>query len=324
MTTTTTTTTTTTPTTTTTATPIASETAGETAPAAGFTAQDFHRERRFVDTELGRVAYVERGRGPAALFIHGALLNGYQWRHQLAGLADVRRVIALDSPGLGYSHPHPGRTLAGGDQAVMVRGFLAALDIGRVDLVGNDSGGGIAQVFAAENPGAVRSLALTNCEVDDFDDQGPAFVRLRQSLRSGALVKAMRAALRDPAVAKKVLGTAYQRFDALPTDAIPTYFSPLVESPARAESLLAYFAGNPRAELVAARPALKQLAAPILVLWGTGDVFFPLSLAHWLRANLPSVTEVVEIPGAPVFWPEERPDFLNRKLREHWTRAGSH
>jgi hypothetical protein len=30
-------------------------------------------ERRFVDTPSGRIAYVERGRGPAALFVHGVL-----------------------------------------------------------------------------------------------------------------------------------------------------------------------------------------------------------------------------------------------------------
>jgi haloalkane dehalogenase len=50
-----------------------------------FTARDFERTRRFVDTEFGRIAYVERGKGPAALFVHGALLNGFQWRHSSRG-----------------------------------------------------------------------------------------------------------------------------------------------------------------------------------------------------------------------------------------------
>ena len=39
---------------------------------------------------------MEAGSGPVALFVHGVLLNGHVWRHQLAGLSDVRRCIAVD------------------------------------------------------------------------------------------------------------------------------------------------------------------------------------------------------------------------------------
>ena len=53
------------------------------------TPEAFHASRNFADTPFGRIAYVERGEGPVALFIHGALLNGYQWRHQLGELSDI-------------------------------------------------------------------------------------------------------------------------------------------------------------------------------------------------------------------------------------------
>ncbi len=48
-------------------------------------------------------------------------------------------------------------------------------------------------------------------------------------------------------------------------------------------------------------------------MWGTGDGFFPLKWAYWLKDNLQRVEEVVEIEGAPVFWPEQRPEQLNRE-----------
>jgi len=41
----------------------------------------FHASRRFAEVKSGRIAYVERGHGPVALFIHGVPLNGYHWRH---------------------------------------------------------------------------------------------------------------------------------------------------------------------------------------------------------------------------------------------------
>ena len=46
------------------------------------------------ETPSGRIGYREQGNGPVALFVHGVLLNGYLWRHQLAELSDIRRCIA--------------------------------------------------------------------------------------------------------------------------------------------------------------------------------------------------------------------------------------
>jgi len=286
-----------------------------------FTHHDFEATRRFVDTPHGRIAYVERGRGPVVLFVHGALLNGYQWRHQLSGLSDLRRVIALDVLGMGHTEVRPGQPLGLPDQAAMFRAFLDALDIAEVDLVGNDSGGGAAQVFAARNPGRVRTLALTNCEVDDFDDANEAFLKFRNGLASGGLVKALQAAPGRPEVGRKAFAAAYQRPDELSDDAIRTYVAPLVASPACIDLVLGYFAALTKRDLIAIRAELMAVPAPTLVLWGNADGFFPMAMAHWLRDHLARVTEVVELDGARVFWPEEHPEFLNRKLREHWLTA---
>ena len=51
---------------------------------------------RTIETPSGQIAYTETGSGPVALFVHGVLLNKHLWRHQLAGLSDIRRCIAVD------------------------------------------------------------------------------------------------------------------------------------------------------------------------------------------------------------------------------------
>lgn len=286
-----------------------------------FTSHDFETTRQFVDTPHGRIAYVERGRGPVALLIHGALLSGYQWRHQLSGLSDIRRVIALDTLGMGHTQVRPGQSLGLQDQAVMFRAFVDALDIAAVDLVGNDSGGGAAQIFAARNPERIRTLTLTNCEVDDHDDGNPAFTRFRDSVASGSLVKALQAASSRPEIGRKAFAAAYQHPEAVSDDTIRTYTTPLVASPERVELLTRYVASIRKRDLIEIRAELMAMPAPTLVLWGNADGFFPMAMAHWLRDHLARVTEVVELDGARVFWPEERPAFLNRKLREHWLTA---
>jgi len=283
------------------------------------TAQQFHAARRFVDTDFGRIAYVEAGAGPAALFVHGATLNGYQWRHQLGGLADIRRVIAPDSLGMGHTESHPDQPLGIKNQAAMLAAFVEALGIDRVDLVGNDSGGGIAQIFAATHPEKIRSLTLTNCEVNDYDENSPASVQFRQSVESGKMLAALQAAAENPAVGRKVFASVYQRAADLPDDVVQTYVRPLLQSPERIRQMLGYFAATTNKDLIAIKDKLEALRAPALILWGTADGFFPVKWAYWLKEHLPNVKEVVEIPDAPVFWPEERCAFLNDKLRAFWT-----
>ncbi|HEY9343776.1 MAG TPA: alpha/beta fold hydrolase, partial [Inquilinus sp.] len=153
-------------------------------------------EKRHVDTPSGRIAYAEAGAGPVALFVHGVLLNGHLWRHQLAQLSDIRRCIAVDLLAHGDTEIAPGQDVSVTANAVMLREFLDALGIDQADLVGNDSGGGIAQIFAANHPERVRSLALTDC--DAHDNWPPeAFKPFLAMAAAGRLRGALEAMLAD-------------------------------------------------------------------------------------------------------------------------------
>jgi pimeloyl-ACP methyl ester carboxylesterase len=66
-------------------------------------ASEFQSSRKFVQTAFGRIAYVERGSGPVALFVHALPLCGYQWRYALDELSSMRTCVAPDMMGLGYS-----------------------------------------------------------------------------------------------------------------------------------------------------------------------------------------------------------------------------
>jgi len=55
------------------------------------------------------------------------------------------------------------------------------------------------------------------------------------------------------------------------------------------------------------------------VVWGTGDVFFEVKWAYWLRDTIPGVTEVVELDGGRLFFPDERAEELVPYLRRHWS-----
>src|SRR6185436_17209729 len=83
----------------------------------------FEKGRRSIATPSGTISYVEHGTGPVALFVHGVLLNGWLWRHQLAGLADQRRCIAVDLLAHGATEIAPDQDVSSTANATMLAEF---------------------------------------------------------------------------------------------------------------------------------------------------------------------------------------------------------
>src|SRR5271154_93378 len=192
-------------------------------------AADFHQARKFADTTFGKIAYVENGSGPVALFIHGFPVNGFAWRDTLDDLAATRRCIALDLMGLGYTEIKPAQDLEFDQQAAMVPGFLDRLGISQVDLVGNDRGASISQVFAARYPSRLRSLTITNCEV--HDPWPNAMLKAAfDHFADPSIVDGMKAMLGAPGIARQAFAAVYEDAGRIPDEAFTTYFEPLVSS----------------------------------------------------------------------------------------------
>src|ERR1700746_2283052 len=164
-----------------------------------------------VETPSGRISYASAGFGRLALFLHGVVLNKHLWRHQLVGLSDVRRCIAVDLLAHGDTEITPDQDVSVTANAKMLKEVLDALKIDRVDLVGNDSGGGISQIFSALYPERVRSLTLTNC--DTHDNWPPeAFQPFVAMVKAGGLRGTLEAMLSAKSIYRSpdALGLAYE------------------------------------------------------------------------------------------------------------------
>src|SRR5216684_208970 len=273
---------------------------------------------RSVQTASGRISYTEQGSGPVALFVHGVLLNGYLWRHQLEDLSNIRRCIAVDLLAHGDTEIAPDQDVSVRANAKMLKEFLDALHIDKVDLVGNDSGGGIAQIFAALNPERVRSLTLTDC--DTHDNWPPeAFKPFLAMAAAGGLRGTLEAMLSDKGVYRSpgALGPAYERPESVSDEDIEIYLRPLVRSEQRTRDLQRFLAAFDHRHTVTVEPRLRQLQAPTLIVWGTDDVYFPVKWAHWLAEAIPGAKPPIELAGARIFFPEERAEEFNQLLRNH-------
>ena len=278
---------------------------------------DKHRGQ--VDTRSGPASYVDTGgTGRPVLFVHGVGSSSYLWRHVIELLEGQRRCVAVDLP----LHGH---TPAAADQDFTLPGlarFVAdccdALELTDIDLVANDTGGAVSQVFAASHPERLHTLTLTNCEAhDNMPPKAllPAVLLARMGLYARLAPRLARNVTR---ARKRIYGTVYQDIANLPEDIARVWLeaqSGTAEAARQSQRLLTSLHAR---DLLAIEPALARLQVPTLIVWGTSDIFFRRKWAYWLRDTIPGATEVVEIEGARLFFPDERATEFTAALRRHW------
>lgn len=274
-------------------------------------------DTRTISTASGTMAYVDEGDGDrVSLFVHGVGTSSHLWRHVVAEFRAERRCVAIDLPLHGATPPRADHSLPA--LAAAIEDFCDALGLTSVDLVANDTGGAVAQVFAAAHPERLRTFTLTNCDVHD-NLPPPAFEATVQAAERGELAAGLTAATSNAAIARAIYATGYEHPDQLAEETLFAYVRPIAGTPERARAFEQLLVGLDAAELLAAEPGLRKLDVPTLVVWGTGDHFFDVTWAHWLRDTIPGASDdVVLIEGAKLFFPDERAAEFVPHLRRHW------
>jgi pimeloyl-ACP methyl ester carboxylesterase len=281
--------------------------------------QELDAHRHTAVTRSGDISYIDAGTGPAALFVHGLATNAYLWRNVIAGLAAQRRCIAIDLPLHGQSPVTADLSITA--LASVIEDFCDALGLDHVDLVANDTGGAIAQVFAARFPQRLATLTLTNCDTDG-NMPPEAFKPIVDMAAAGQLAPNAVALFQDlDAAARASFGDGYEHLERIDPGLIRSYLEPCVGTIERAREFERLLVALDPADLAAVTPQLRQLTVPTLVVWGTGDPFFDVSWAYWLRDTIPGVTSVVTIDGGRLFFPDERAAEFVPHLERHLDRA---
>ena len=97
------------------------------------------------------------------MMIHGSgpgVTAWANWRLVIPELAKNRRVVAPDMLGFGYTERPEDNTYNRERWVAHAIGVMDALDLEKVNLVGNSFGGGLALALAIEHPERVRRLVL--------------------------------------------------------------------------------------------------------------------------------------------------------------------
>ena len=279
---------------------------------------ELNAHRHTAVTRFGEISYLDLGAGPTALFVHGIATNAYLWRHVMDALSGQRRCIAIDLPLHGQSPVTAEQDLSLAALAAAIDDFCEVLGLTGIDLVANDTGGAIAQIFAARYPQRLATLTLTNC--DTVDNLPPeAFKPMIELAAAGNLAPSAAAMFADLEAAARIsFASGYEHLDQIDRDVIRSYLQPCFGTIERARQFERLLVALDVGDLHAVMPQLSELTVPTLVVWGTGDAFFDVSWAYWLRDTIPGTTRVVTVDGARLFFPEERPMDLVPHLEQHW------
>ncbi|MBJ6763554.1 alpha/beta hydrolase [Myxococcaceae bacterium JPH2] len=274
--------------------------------------------RRFAPLSFGKIAYVERGTGDAAVFLHGAPLNGFQWRGAFDRLCNVRRCIAPDFMGLGYSEVPASQPVAASDQVDMLAAFLDSLGVSQVDIVASDSGGAVAQLFLVKYPQRVKSMLLTNCDTEP-NSPPPSVMPIIEMSRAGTLADSTAEWLTNPDKARATFGAGvFEHPSQLTNEIVEFYAAPMVSSPLRREQYHAFhraLAPNPLAGIEA---KLKRTHVPVRMVWGASDTIFPVADAQYLDRTFPGSQGIRFVPNGKLFFQEENPDIIAEEALRLW------
>jgi pimeloyl-ACP methyl ester carboxylesterase len=260
--------------------------------------------RTEIDLPAGRIRYRDEGQGKPVVFVHGYLVDSRLWDGVVDNLSDHCRCLAPDWPiGSQPMAMNPDADLSPYGIAAIIAGFLEALDLEDVTIVGNDSGGAMSQVLVTRHPERIGRLVLTNCDTHENFPPGPfkGFVALA---KLPGVLRALIGPLRIGAVAR----AAFKPFSKkpIPPELVASWVEPGLNDPGVKHDLKKVTVGMNKRYTLEAAEKLGKSDLPVLLTWAPKDRVFPLKFAERLAGEVPNA-RIVEIPDAGTFVPLDQP-----------------
>jgi haloalkane dehalogenase len=273
-------------------------------------------ESHWFESSIGRVHYIDEGKGSPIVFFHGNPTWSFVYRNIVAGLRGRLRCVAVDYPGFGLSDRPDGYGYTPQEHAAVVGELLDHLELDGFVSVGHDWGGPISMAVVSSRPDRVRGVVLGNTWFWPIE-------RLATKVFS------------------RVMSTRWMQRRILERNYFVERLMPLaMATNLSAEEMDHYRRVQPTPEarvgvaefprqLLAAGPWLEELdrkvrsslgSKPALLVWGMKDFGIPP------RAHIPHIRStfadsvLVELPRAKHFIQEDAPDEIARAIVERFVR----
>jgi pimeloyl-ACP methyl ester carboxylesterase len=267
-------------------------------------------ETRFLVREHGE------GDGTPIVLLHGVPETSSAWNGIAPGLAQGRRVLCPDLPGLGgsaYSGPFDVPSVIGQLMALLE----AEVPRGRIDLVGHDWGGSLALAMAGAHPERFRSLVIANAPFRKLPLLRAAHIPFFALPVAPELVFR----LGGPHVVAGMFRAAWKSDRQLDPEVMAEYTAAYTD-PGKVKAMLGYYraVARPRAAAAVTRsrtPKPPRISVDrMLVLWGAADPVLPVWVGESVTKDLGASCSMVTVPKAGHFVIEEAPEVCLEAIAE--------
>jgi pimeloyl-ACP methyl ester carboxylesterase len=266
-----------------------------------------------VTLNAGTLDYESSGPadGRPVVFVHGYAMGASLWRPLTERLAARGLLCIAPTWPLGAHRQAmgPGADVTMGGIAAMIAELLDRLDLREAVLVGNDTGGALAQIVAGSQPERLGALVLSSC--DAFEHFPPPILKpFIAASRSLPLFRAAMQPMRTRFARQRAYGAlAHADLDQLSAE----WIAPALSDPAIAEDLRRLTASMKQQVTLEAAARLGTFVKPALVAWSADDAFFPLEDGRRLAETLPEGRfELIE--RARTFSMLDQPDVLAKLI----------
>jgi len=249
----------------------------------------FPFESRYADIDGHRVHYVDEGRGPTLLMLHGNPTWSFVYREVISSLREEFRCIALDYPGFGLSDARAGYRYTPEEHASVTARFVEQLDLHGITLVLQDWGGPIGLSVAGHSPHRFHSLVIANTWAwpVNGDLHFELFSRAMGGLIGRELIR------RFNLFVNVMIPAGHRRRSLTPAEMAHYRAALSTRSRRHASAVLPQAILGSRAFLedVASRLGVVD-ALPALILWGDADIAFRDTERRRWRELLPNHADV--------------------------------
>lgn len=276
-----------------------------------------------IQLPQGTIEYLDQGKGPPIVFVHGLLIDNQLWQPLLPRLSAHFRCIAptwpLGSHGMAMER---NADLSVPGVVQLIADFIEAHDLTDVTLVGNDSGGALTQMVCARFPDRIGRMVLTTCDAYDvFPPRAFSYLKLLGYVPFLPWLAAQ--LLHHAPILRRLPITFGDLTDAPMSSALVEHcLTPMRVNAGARRDVRKFLRTLSSRYTQDAATELRKVDKPALLLWSTRCHHFPKRLAERLQRELPNA-ELHWVDSRGVFLSLEYPDQLAKHIERFAAREST-
>lgn len=265
--------------------------------------------------------YVEAGKGPLVVLLHGFPEFWYSWRYQIPELAKHFRVVAPDMRGYNKTDKPAAVSKYKSDiLSADIAALIHHLGEQKAHIVGHDWGGGVAWYITQHNPEVIDKLIIINCPpphvllkhiTSNFKQFKKSWYILFFQL-PGLPEMNMRSNLK--VFFKRALrGWAYNK-QAFSNDDIDKYVQAFKRHGAMRGAVNYYRAAG--RGIFSKKTPFKPILNDTLVIWGENDKALGKEMTYGLDQYFQNYFEIKYIPDCSHWVQHDHPELVSRYITD--------